>query len=98
MKPRRIFFLLFCLLTVGRLFAQPNEYLFSHLDFTNGLSNNHVTCMYKDGKGFMWFGTLSGLNRYDGYQFKLFKRDARDLHAITDNYIEQIFEGPEGKM
>jgi signal transduction histidine kinase/ligand-binding sensor domain-containing protein/DNA-binding response OmpR family regulator len=98
MKPKKTPLFLFCLLVFGRLSAQPNEYLFSHLDFTNGLSNNHVTCMYKDGKGFMWFGTLSGLNRYDGYQFRLFKHDARDQHSITDNYIEQIFEGPEGKM
>jgi len=98
MMSKKPLLFLFCWLVCSRVFAQPNEYLFSHLDFANGLSNNHVTCMYKDGKGFMWFGTLSGLNRYDGYQFKLFKRDVRNRYSISDNYIEQIFEGPEGKM
>jgi signal transduction histidine kinase/ligand-binding sensor domain-containing protein/CheY-like chemotaxis protein/AraC-like DNA-binding protein len=81
-----------------RLFAQSTEYQFSTLNFSNGLSNNHVTSLYKDPRGFMWFGTMSGLNRYDGYQFKVFRHDQHDPHSIGDNYIEQIFEGPEGKM
>jgi signal transduction histidine kinase/ligand-binding sensor domain-containing protein/DNA-binding response OmpR family regulator len=98
MTPKKTCLFLVCWLACCHLPAQPNEYLFSHLNFTNGLSNNHVTCIYKDGKGFMWFGTLAGLNRYDGYQFKLFKHDVHLSHSISDNYIEQIFEGPEGKM
>jgi ligand-binding sensor domain-containing protein len=82
----------------GRLLAQSTEYQFSTLNFSNGLSNNHITSLYKDPRGFMWFGTMSGLNRYDGYQFKIFRHDQRDPHSIGDNFIEQIFEGPEGKM
>ena len=81
-----------------RLSGQSTEYQFSTLTFSNGLSNNHVTSLYKDPRGFMWFGTMSGLDRYDGYQFKVFRHDQRDPHSIGDNYIEQIFEGPEGKM
>jgi ligand-binding sensor domain-containing protein len=52
------------------LHAQNNSYQFSHLDITNGLSDNQVNCIYKDEKGFMWFGTTSGLNRYDGISLK----------------------------
>jgi signal transduction histidine kinase/ligand-binding sensor domain-containing protein/CheY-like chemotaxis protein/AraC-like DNA-binding protein len=81
-----------------RLSAQSTEYQFSTLNFSNGLSNNHITSLYKDPRGFMWFGTMSGLDRYDGYQFKVFRHDERDPHSIGDNFIEQIFEGPEGKM
>jgi signal transduction histidine kinase/ligand-binding sensor domain-containing protein/CheY-like chemotaxis protein/AraC-like DNA-binding protein len=80
------------------LSAQSTEYQFSTLNFSNGLSNNHITSLYKDPRGFMWFGTMSGLNRYDGYQFKVFRHDQHDPHSIGDSYIEQIFEGPEGKM
>ncbi|HUB61942.1 MAG TPA: two-component regulator propeller domain-containing protein, partial [Puia sp.] len=80
------------------LSAQSTEYQFSTLNFSNGLSNNHITSLYKDPRGFMWFGTMSGLDRYDGYQFKVFRHDRHDPHSIGDNYIEQIFEGPEGKM
>jgi signal transduction histidine kinase/ligand-binding sensor domain-containing protein/AraC-like DNA-binding protein/AmiR/NasT family two-component response regulator len=83
---------------LNHLSAQPEEYLFSHVDVTYGLSNNHITSIYKDARGFMWFGTVSGLNRYDGYQTRIFKHDPQDPHSIADNYIEQIFEGPGGKM
>jgi ligand-binding sensor domain-containing protein len=43
----------------------------SYLGIENGLSNNTVTSIYKDGTGLMWFGTIDGLNRYDGYNFKV---------------------------
>jgi len=46
----------------------------------------------------MWFGTASGLDRWDGYQFKVYKHDARDSNSLSDNYIEQIFQGPDGKL
>ncbi|HEV2354032.1 MAG TPA: two-component regulator propeller domain-containing protein, partial [Puia sp.] len=84
--------------SLSRLLAQSTEYQFSTLNFSNGLSNNHITCLYKDPHGFMWFGTMSGLDRYDGYEFKVFRHDRHDPYSIGDNYIEQIFEGPEGKM
>ncbi|HEY4110887.1 hybrid sensor histidine kinase/response regulator transcription factor [Puia sp.] len=88
----------FFLFAAGGLLGQPQEYLFSHLTVTGGLSNNHITGIYKDARGFMWFGTVSGLNRYDGYQFRQYRHDPRDRWSIADNYIEQIFEGPGGKM
>jgi signal transduction histidine kinase/ligand-binding sensor domain-containing protein len=98
MKLKKIMLIFLLGIAVTRLSGQSNEYQFSHLDFTNGLSNNHITSLYKDARGFMWFGTMAGLNRYDGYEFKVFRHDQKDPHSIGDNYIEQIFEGPEGKM
>ena len=95
---RKILLLVISCCAFIRQYGQSNDYQFSHLDCTQGLSNNHVTCLYKDKRGFMWFGTVSGLNRYDGYQFRVFKHDSKDPHSIGDNYIEQIFDGPEGKM
>ena len=78
--------------------AQNNKYQFSHLDITNGLSRNQVNCIYKDSKGFMWFGTMAGLNRYDGYTFKVFKHIANNKSSINDDYIESIYEGPEQNL
>ena len=46
----------------------------------------------------MWFGTLSGLNRYDGYQFKTFKNDPRDSTTIVDDFVTGIFELPGHKL
>src|SRR5882672_2259710 len=58
--------------------AQYDKYRFSRLDISHGLSNNEVTCIFKDHRGFLWFGTMSGLNRWDGYTFKIFRNDLRD--------------------
>jgi len=80
------------------LFAQSGQYQFSQLNITNGLSHNQVTAIYKDSKGFMWFGTLSGLNRYDGYKFKIFKHADHDPGTIDDDFIAGIFEGPFDKL
>src|SRR5580700_2359597 len=98
MKLNTTLLILLLSLALSRLSAQSTEYQFSTLNFSNGLSSNHVTSLYKDPRGFMWFGTMSGLDRYDGYEFKVFRHDQRDPHSIGDNFIEQIFEGPEGKM
>jgi len=78
--------------------AQSNQFQFSHLDISNGLSHNEVTSMLKDSRGFMWFGTLSGLNRYDGYKFKVFKHSVNDTTSLDDDYIVSITEGPENKL
>ncbi len=80
------------------LLAQENSYQFSHLDISNGLSDNQVNTIYKDHKGFMWFGTMAGLNRYDGYEFKVFKHDSRDSTSLPDDYVTNIFEGPEKRL
>jgi len=97
--PKLKCFLCLCsLFAAGGLFGQPQAYLFSHVSVTAGLANDHITSIYKGVRGFMWFGTVSGLNRYDGYQFRQYRHDPRDHSSIADNYIEQIFEGPGGKM
>jgi len=46
----------------------------------------------------MWFGTPSGLNRYDGYTFKVFKYDVDNKYSINDDFINNIFEGPDKKL
>lgn len=74
--------------------AQQNQYRFSKIDISQGLSNNEVNCIFKDEAGFMWFGTRSGLNRFNGYSFKVFKNDPHDSTTINDDEINQIFEGP----
>jgi len=94
----RILLLILLWTPFGRQYGQSNDYAFSHLDVAGGLSNNHITCIYKDTRGYMWFGTASGLDRWDGYQFKVFKHDARDTNSLSDNYIEQMFQGPDGRL
>lgn len=60
---------------------------FNHLTVQDGLSQSAVTVIFQDKHGFMWFGTQDGLNRYDGYNFKIFKNIPSDSTSLTDNFI-----------
>src|ERR1035438_2377330 len=98
MKCKIFTFIILMLCYAAGVRAQNNQFQFSHLDINNGLSHNDVTCIFKDNKGFMWFGTLSGLNRYDGYKFKIFKHAVSDTTTLDDDYIVSISEGPDNKL
>ena len=75
-----------------------NNINFSHLTTKDGLSNSSVTCILQDKIGFMWFGTQDGLNRYDGYSFKIFKNNPDDSSTISDNFIYSIYESEPGTL
>ena len=80
------------------VYAQPAQVQFNRIDISQGLSNNQVKGVFKDSRGFLWLATMSGLNRYDGYQFKIFRHSPRDSMSLSDNYILRVFEGPEKKI
>ncbi len=61
-----------------------------YLGIEQGLSNNAVTCIYQDQRGFMWFGTYDGLNRYDGYGFTVYRNVIGDTNSISFNNIASI--------
>jgi signal transduction histidine kinase/ligand-binding sensor domain-containing protein/DNA-binding response OmpR family regulator len=94
----RILFACLLSFSILPLFAQQALYQFSRVGINEGLSNNQINCILKDDKGFMWFGTMSGLNRYDGYSFKTFRHNLRDSTSISDNYIIGMFPGPDNKL
>ncbi len=78
--------------------AQYQQYQFSRLDNTKGLPHNDVNCFFRDDKGFLWVGTLSGLARFDGNNFKTFRHNTRQPKSISDDDIRDICEGPDGKL
>ncbi|HSD64552.1 MAG TPA: two-component regulator propeller domain-containing protein [Ignavibacteriaceae bacterium] len=69
---------------------------FNHITIENGLSQSNVTCIFQDQKGFMWFGTQDGLNRFDGYNIKVFKNIPSDTNSLINNFIFSIYETPDG--
>nr|MBP7472519.1 response regulator [Prevotella sp.] len=71
---------------------------FSRLDANDGLSNSQVNCIFKDSKGFMWFGTQYGLNRYDGFRVKTFFKNANDTTSVGENFSDDIQEAYDGKL
>lgn len=92
--------LLFCIAAfiAATVSAQPLQYKFTRLNVNNGLSNNQVTCFLRDSHGFIWIGTTSGLNRYDGYSVRVFRNDLRDTTSISNSYINSLAEDPEGRI
>lgn len=84
--------LLIALLT-GSLSSISNDSIpISRLNIDRGLSNNSVRCIFQDHNGFMWFGTYDGLNRYDGYDFKVFRNVLEDTNSLPHNFIYVITE------
>ncbi len=65
--------------------AQLSSLHFRHLDISDGLSANGVNSICQDREGFLWFGTQSGLNRYDGKQFRVFRHSYSDSNSIASN-------------
>lgn len=71
----------------GTMRGQNDDIQFEHLSMKDGLSMNPVMAIAQDKKGFLWFGTQDGLNRYDGYKFTIFKTNDDDSTSISDNFI-----------
>lgn len=65
------------------------------MDIRNGLSQNTVYQILQDRKGFMWFGTKDGLNRYDGLSYRVYKKENSGLGK---NFITALYEDHEGNI
>ena len=70
----------------------------AYLGIDQGLSNNFVRYIYQDKNGFMWFGTYDGLNRYDGYEFKVFRNNFKNNRSLINNWINAISEDAKGNL
>lgn len=71
------------------------HYYFRTMDIRNGLSQNTVYQILQDRKGFMWFGTKDGLNRYDGLSFRIYKKENSGLGR---NFVTALYEDYEGNI
>ena len=71
---------------------------FNALTINDGLSQGMVVCILQDRYGFMWFATLDGLNRYDGYKFTVYRHDPQDKTSITKSFVKSLFEDSQGRL
>lgn len=89
-------FLYLCPLASLPLYSQHSvHYYFRTMDIRNGLSQNTVYQILQDKKGFMWFGTKDGLNRYDGLSYRIYKKENSGLGK---NFITALYEDHEGNI
>ncbi|GGB87231.1 hybrid sensor histidine kinase/response regulator [Dyadobacter sediminis] len=89
---------LFFLVVSYCLQAQEKNRSFRHLTTNQGLSQNNVTSIQKDRRGFMWFGTQDGLNIYDGYKFTVYRNEPHNPGSLGHNYVHTIFEDSKGRL
>ena len=98
---RRLIILPACLLSAGlSIHAQTHlsNIQFEHYGLEEGLSQTSVKHMVQDSKGFIWLGTQDGLNRFDGYEFVIFRHDPDDPYSLTDNNISSLYEDYTGRL
>ncbi|MGX5688308.1 ligand-binding sensor domain-containing protein [Arcticibacter tournemirensis] len=78
------------------LSAQP--YYFKRYEVEDGLSTNTIFASLQDKHGFLWFGTVDGLNRFDGYTFKVFRPDKEDPGSIGTDMVSGLIEDNKGTL
>ena len=94
----RIYFIIvFLCIHSASLWGQEVNLRFQHITSEQGLSQNTIGCIMQDSRGFMWFGTWNGLDRYDGYNFLTFKSENQQ-EGLSNNFIYSICEDKEGNI
>lgn len=90
--------LLIALFGMQLSFSQISKSRFKQITNENGLSNTTINCIFQDSRGFMWFGTRDGLNRYDGIKVTIYKNGAKNPYSISDNFIRCIYEDADQQL
>ncbi len=91
-----VFFLV--LIFSFKINSQISNSSFTYLTIKEGLSQSTVEAILQDRKGYMWFATNDGLNRYDGYNFTVYRYDPYDTSLISDNYVYDLCEDDSGYL
>src|SRR6202046_1874494 len=71
---------------------------FEHLTMRDGLSMSTINSILQDSQGYVWLATEAGLNRYDGYTVRQFRRDRGNEHGLASDYVWSIAEDAQGDL
>jgi DNA-binding NtrC family response regulator/ligand-binding sensor domain-containing protein len=95
-------FILFYTLIISDVYSSvyklEKTLLFDQINVEDGLSQGTIFCIFQDSRGFLWFGTQYGLNRFDGYSYKIYLNNPSDSLSISDNFILSIAEDKQGNL
>lgn len=95
LRIKKYLFILIFIFQCSLVFAQP-KLRFESIGTDEGLSNNHISYIFQDRKGFLWISTQDGINRFDGYGFKHYKHIPGDVNSLSDYAANHIFEDSRG--
>ena len=90
--------ILICFIILAFLNANSQPRRFKHLTSNEGISQSEIYSFLEDSKGFMWFGTVDGLNQYDGYTIKIFNTDKNNPNSLSNNTIRSLIEDKFGRI
>lgn len=94
----KLLYLLFLTITSLKIQASGDNIRFESIASDSGLSQQTVMSIYQDSKGYMWFGTQEGLNKYDGNNFTVYQPKYNDQNAISSGWINSITEDAKGNI
>lgn len=102
-RPLALFCVIYAACAVAEMHAQSGHSLerdlkFAHLTTNDGLSQGYVTSILQDRRGFMWFATRDGLNRYDGNAFVVYKHNPNDPHSLSSSFLQDLIEDDHGYL
>ena len=86
------------LMPISVLAESAKRETFEHISIDEGLSNEYVTSIFQDSKGYMWIGTIDGLNRYDGERIKVYNCSINRENSLSSTYINDIEEDSRGNI
>lgn len=96
---RKSFSILFLILSVLTLHAEKTNYLYSfNSDLNEGISQLSVMTIYQDSRGYLWFATKNGLNRFNGKEYKIYHREDGNEQSLSNNSVTSITEDQEGYL
>src|SRR5215210_79422 len=95
---RHLLIALFSSFFITTVCSQQTEYRTTHYDETTGLESNVINAMLQDSRGYLWFGTADGLCRYDGYNFKTFRKISGENNSLPGNFVLKLTEDRDGKI
>lgn len=94
----RILLIILYILAVSSLYGRQPNIRFTQMTIEEGLSQNTVISILQDRQGFIWLGTQDGLNRFDGYGFKIFRPESGNSKSISHGFIRDLFLDSQGKI
>lgn len=97
MKKRTLLYII-CVMLAAVSLEAASGYQFRHLPADMHLSSKLINAIYQDDDGFVYFGTASGLDRYDGYSVRSYARDDSDSTSLHDSFVEEIQRAPDGRI
>ena len=86
------------LMPISVLAESPQKETFETLSIDEGLSNEYITSIFQDSKGYMWIGTKDGLNRYDGERIIIYNCSTNTEKSLSSTYINDIEEDSKGNI